>query len=89
METFKQIYIEQSIRSQEKYLIDFNVNVEYVVGSSSYDNLEEYICIIELFLKNNNTIRTLSVPNILADKEKETLGKKYLAEYRKYKKEEK
>ncbi|HRA91654.1 MAG TPA: hemerythrin domain-containing protein, partial [Acinetobacter sp.] len=26
---------------------------------------------------------------ILADKEKETLGKKYLAEYRKYKKEEK
>ena len=40
---------------QEKYLIDFNVNVEYVVGSSHYDNLEEYIWILELFLKNNMT----------------------------------
>ena len=55
METLKQIFIEESIRTQEKYLIDFNVNVEYVVGSSSYDNLEEYVCILELFLKNNKT----------------------------------
>ena len=55
METLKQIFIEESIRIQEKYLIDFNVNVEYVMGSSSYDNLEEYICLLELFLKNNKT----------------------------------
>ena len=43
METLKQIFVEESIRAQEKYLIDFNVNVEYVMGSSSFDNLEEYI----------------------------------------------
>ena len=55
METLKQIFVEESIRSQEKYLIDFNVNVEYLVGSSHYDNLEEYIWILELFLKNNKT----------------------------------
>ena len=55
METLKQIFIENSIQSQEKCLIDFNISVEYLVGSSSYDNLEEYICIIELFLKNNYT----------------------------------
>ena len=55
METLKQVFVEESIRSQEKYLIDFNINVEYVMGSSHYDNLEEYICILELFLKNNRT----------------------------------
>mmetsp|Transcript_25474 Transcript_25474/g.28295 ORF Transcript_25474/g.28295 Transcript_25474/m.28295 type:complete len:177 (+) Transcript_25474:33-563(+) len=55
METLKQVFIEESIRSQEKYLIDFNVNVEYLVGSSAYDHLEEYVCILELFLKNNKT----------------------------------
>uniref|UniRef100_A0A7S3KS30 Uncharacterized protein n=1 Tax=Euplotes crassus TaxID=5936 RepID=A0A7S3KS30_EUPCR len=53
METLKQIFVEESIRAQEKYLIDFNVNVEYVFGSGSY--IEEYLCILELFLKNNKT----------------------------------
>mmetsp|Transcript_14907 Transcript_14907/g.17246 ORF Transcript_14907/g.17246 Transcript_14907/m.17246 type:complete len:147 (+) Transcript_14907:12-452(+) len=43
LETLKQIFIEESVRTQEKYLVDFNVNVEYVIGSSSFDSLEEYI----------------------------------------------
>ena len=55
METLKQIFVEESIRTQEKYLIDFNINVEYLIGSSKYDKLEEYIWILELFLKNNKT----------------------------------
>lgn len=70
METLKQIFVEESIRAQEKYLIDFNVNVEYVFGSGSNRGnqlmsnslnsgdtlyIDECLCILELFLKNNKT----------------------------------
>lgn len=37
METLKQIYTEDLIRSEERYLIDFNYTVEKVISSSTFN----------------------------------------------------
>ena len=55
METIKQIYLEDMIRSEEKYLIDFNYTVEKVISSSTFNKMNEWIMMLELYLKDNKT----------------------------------
>ena len=55
METIKQIYLEDMIRSEEKYLIDFNYTVEKVISSSTFNKMNEWIMMLELYLKDNKS----------------------------------
>ena len=40
------------LRSEESYLIDFNYTVEKIIGSSTLDYVNEWIVILELYLKS-------------------------------------
>ena len=43
------------IRSEEKYLIDFNYTIEKVVSSSTFNFMNEWIMLLELMLKDNKS----------------------------------
>ena len=43
------------IRSEEKYLVDFNYTVEKVISSSTFDKMNEWIVMLELYLKDNKS----------------------------------
>ena len=43
------------IRAEEKYLIDFNYTVEKVISSSTFNKMNEWIMMLELYLKDNKS----------------------------------
>ena len=43
------------IRSEEKWLIDYNFTVEKVVSSSSFNKMNEWIVMLELYIKDQKS----------------------------------
>ena len=55
METLKQIFIERSIRSEQRHLVDFNYTIEKVLSSSAQDVESDWLVLLELFVMNNHS----------------------------------
>ena len=43
------------LRSEERYLIDFNYTIEKVISSSTFGKMNEWIMMLELYLKDNKS----------------------------------